>query len=124
MTLILDMNLSPKLAEMLVERQIDAKHWYMIGKPTAIDEEIMTYAKETSSIVVTHDLDFTAILCATQSYRPSIIQIRKQGLDLNVLATLLAAAVRQWADELSNGAVLSLDTNKLRVRLLPLVYGG
>ena len=120
MILLLDMNLSPKLVSMLARLQVDAKHWYMVGCPTATDTEIMAYAKENNCIVVTYDLDFTALLCAAQTQRPSVIQIRKQGIDIDILADLLATAVHQWGDELHNGAILTLDAKKLRVRLLPL----
>ena len=121
MTLLLDMNISPKLVDMLAERQIDAAHWYAIGKPAATDSEIMDYAKENNCVVVTYDLDFAALLCAAQGYKPSVVQIRKQGLNYDALVDLLTIAVRQWSDELSKGAILTLDARKCRVRLLPLV---
>ena len=121
MTLLLDMNLSPKLVSILANLQVDAKHWYTVGNPTATDAEIMTYATDNNCIVVTYDLDFTALLCATQNQKPSVIQIRKQGMDIDVLADLLSTSVRQWGVELSKGAILTIDAKKLRVRLLPLV---
>ena len=120
MTLLLDMNLSPKLVSILAKLQVDAMHWHSVGNPTASDTEIMTYAEVNNCVVVTYDLDFTALLCATQTQKPSVIQIRKQGIDLVILADLLATSLRQWGDDLSKGAILTLDAKKLRVRLLPL----
>jgi len=120
MNLILDMNISPKLVTLLSQKKIDSQHWCTIGKSDAKDSEIMEYAKKSDSIVVTYDLDFTAILSHTKGGKPSVIQIRKQGLQLEVLAELLAAAASQWKTELDKGAILSLDTKRIRVRLLPL----
>jgi len=80
----------------------------------------MEYAKKSGSVVVTYDLDFTAILSNTKGGKPSVIQIRKQGLQLETLAGLLIATVSQWSDELEKGAILSLDAKRVRVRLLPL----
>lgn len=120
MILLLDMNISPNLVDLLHCQQIDARHWRELGKYDATDVEIMSYARDNNCIVVTYDLDFSAILSVTQVRKPSIVQIRKQGLYLPLLAELLSAAVRHWAAELENGAILTLDSKRGRVRLLPL----
>jgi predicted nuclease of predicted toxin-antitoxin system len=121
MKLILDMNLSPKLAAALVEKQINAAHWYAVGKPDATDSEIMEYAKIHNYVVVTCDLDFVVILFATKDRKPSVIQIRNRNLCVETLAKLIAVAIRQWGHELENGAILTLDTDKFRARFLPLI---
>ena len=36
----------------------------------------MAYAMANDCIVLTHDLDFSAILAATQGEKPSVVQIR------------------------------------------------
>ena len=120
MTLLLDMNISPKLVDLLHMRQVEATHWRDIGKSDATDMEIMEYAKENDCIVVTYDLDFSTILSVTQEKKPSVIQIRKQGMELSSLADLLGSSVSLWESDLKNGAILSLDTMRGRVRLLPL----
>ena len=61
MKLILDMNIPPKLVELLKQKQVCAGHWYLIGSPSAEDAEIMEYARNNNCIVVTCDLDFTSI---------------------------------------------------------------
>ena len=120
MMLLLDMNISPKLVDLLLHQGLEVKHWYGIGKPDATDTEIMAYAKDNDCIVVTYDLDFSAILAITQSKKPSVIQIRKQGLQLSSLAELLANTTRHWEAELERGAILSLDARREKIRLLPL----
>ena len=42
----------------------------------AADIKIMAYAAEHGNIVLTHDLDFSAILAVTQGTKPSVVQIR------------------------------------------------
>ena len=121
MTLLLDMNISPKLVDLLQSRGADAKHWISIGKSNASDEQIMEYAKQNDCLVVTYDLDFSVILSITHAKKPSIIQVRKHALGLTILAEILAVAMSRWVHELSEGAVLSLDTKRARVRLLPLL---
>jgi len=120
MKLILDMNLSPKLVNMLNSKGVVSQHWHTIGNPAASDLEIMEFARSNQAIVVTCDLDFTAILSNTHDSQPSVIQIRKHDLQLEILAEQLSAAVKQCADELNKGAILTLDARKVRARLLPL----
>ena len=66
MGILIDMNLSPRWVGFLIEHGNDAKHWSSVGSTTASDSAITAYAKEHNYIVVTHDLDFSAILAATQ----------------------------------------------------------
>jgi predicted nuclease of predicted toxin-antitoxin system len=74
--LLFDMNLTPAFAGYFQERGIDARHWSNIGSHDAADEEIMTYATENDYVVVTLDLDFSAILAVTQGQSPSVVQLR------------------------------------------------
>jgi predicted nuclease of predicted toxin-antitoxin system len=66
MKLIVDMNLSPRWIPLFGRSQIEAKHWSSVGSVTASDVEIMAYAAEHGYIVLTNDLDFSAILAATR----------------------------------------------------------
>ena len=122
MTLLLDMNISPKLVNLLCSHGVDAMHWMSIGKSNASDEQIMEYARQNGCIVVTYELDFSTILSITNAKKPSIIQVRKHAVELIILAEMLALAVSRWIYELDEGAVLSLDTKRARVRLLPLLF--
>ena len=120
MKLLLDMNLSPKIAGFLVNEEVQAIHWITVGAPDASDTEIMMYAKDNNCVVVTHDLDFSVILSITHGLLPSIIQIRNQNLDNEQISQMVAIAVKQNAAEIDQGAILSIDLNHSRLRLLPL----
>jgi hypothetical protein len=39
---------------------------------------VLSYAESHQCVVFTHDLDFSAILAATKSSRPSVVQVRAQ----------------------------------------------
>ena len=65
MKLLIDMNLSPRWVPIFGRSSIEAKHWSTIGRPDAPDSELMTYALEHDHIVMTQDLDFSAILAAS-----------------------------------------------------------
>ena len=74
-------------------------------------------------IVVTHDLDFSAILAATQALGPSVVQIRADNLNPRVLGAHVIRAVSQQAAALQAGALLAVRADSSRVRILPLTSG-
>jgi predicted nuclease of predicted toxin-antitoxin system len=76
MKLLVDMNLSPRWVSFLAASQIESVHWSFVGAATTPDSEIMAYARAHGYVVLTHDLDFSAILAATQGTKPSVVQIR------------------------------------------------
>jgi predicted nuclease of predicted toxin-antitoxin system len=65
MKLQVDMNLSKRWICLLTNAGIEAIHWSVLGKPDAPDKAIMAYAKAHDLIILTHDLDFSAILAVT-----------------------------------------------------------
>lgn len=120
MKLLVDMNLSPLWIDWLAAAGITAMHWSAVGRIDASDSEIMGYAAENGYIVVTHDLDFGAILVATQGRKPSVVQIRSDILSSLFIGDALVRALQQMANELAEGALLTLDPGRVRLTLLPL----
>jgi predicted nuclease of predicted toxin-antitoxin system len=92
----------------------------MLGAANATDETIMAYARAEQCVVLTHDLDFGAILAATQGKKPSVVQIRSDEVSPQVIGQQLIDALLQMRAELESGALLTLDTSRARLRLLPL----
>ena len=80
MIFLLDMNLSPRLVSILSEAGLETLHWSSVGPPGAADAAIMAYAKDLDWVVLTYDLDFSAILAATQGQKPSVVQIRSGNI--------------------------------------------
>ena len=94
MKLLVDMNLSPSWVERLARHRFEAVHWSTIGAATAPDAEILTWAKEYQFVVITNDLDFSAILAASAGASPSVVQIRTQTLLSDVVGAVLRDALR------------------------------
>ena len=107
MKLLVDMNLSPRWIALLRDSGVDAVHWSVVGKINAPDAEIMAYAMTNDCIVLTHDLDFSAILAATQGEKPSVVQIRADDVSPSVIGMQVVAALRQMESELEAGALLT-----------------
>lgn len=120
MKFLIDMNLSPRWVEVFESGGWACRHWVDEGPATASDREIMDHARLKGFVVVTHDLDFSAILAATQARGPSVVQIRAQNLDPLVLGDRVVRAVRQQTSALQAGALLAIRDDVWRVRVLPL----
>ncbi|MDP1613723.1 MAG: DUF5615 family PIN-like protein [Sulfuritalea sp.] len=120
MKLLVDMNLSPRWARMLADAGIEAAHWSTVGANNAPDSEIMAYARANDYVVLTHDLDFSAILAATHGEKPSVVQIRAEDVSPDAIGKQVVVALRQMTSELEEGALLTVDPSRTRLRVLPL----
>ncbi|MFZ5563101.1 MAG: DUF5615 family PIN-like protein [Thermodesulfobacteriota bacterium] len=120
MKLLIDMNLSPQWVPVLTAAGWEAVHWSSIGRPTATDHEIFEYAKSHGCVIFTHDLDFGAILAATNADYPSVIQVRAQDVTPEHLSGFVTAALHQFKQHLDAGALVTIDDKKSRARILPL----
>jgi predicted nuclease of predicted toxin-antitoxin system len=80
----------------------------------------MQWAADHDHIVLTNDLDFGAILASTQKRRPSVLQLRSDILTPTAIGPVVVAAIRHSDQELRNGALISIDAVRARMRILPL----
>jgi predicted nuclease of predicted toxin-antitoxin system len=119
MKFLLDMNLSPRLAEIFRENGYESIHWTEVGASDACDKDILHWARENGWIIITNDLDFGAILAMEGLRFPSVIQTRRLELFPESLFPILEQVVKRFANELTSGALIVVDEKRMRVRLLP-----
>jgi predicted nuclease of predicted toxin-antitoxin system len=119
MKLLVDMNLSPRWVPFLLDAGHEAVHWSTVGKADATDSEIMVFAAANDYVVLTNDLDFAAILASTHHKKPSVVQIRNEDLDPNVIGTQIVDALQRTQKELEAGAILTIEADRTRLRVLP-----
>ena len=120
MKILIDMNLSPLWIRYFTNAGIESIHWMTIGNPAAIDRVILTYAQTHGYIVFTNDLDFGTLLAMMKVNLPSVIQLRNQDLMPDAIGETVISALYQFETELKSGALMTIDTTRLRVRLLPI----
>src|ERR1035437_4549644 len=106
MKFLIDMNLSPRWVEVFMAAGLNATHWSAIGDPRATDRSIMEWAWRNGYVVFTHDLDFGAILAATQASGPSVIQFRAENVLPQDAGDAVIATIRRFQDELEQGALI------------------
>ena len=124
MKIVIDMNLSPHWVRLLTDAGHEAIHWSEVGAPNAPDHEIMAWAKSNDFIVFTHDLDFGSIIASTGADAPSVFQVRTQDIAPQQIGNLVLSAIKQFEERLKQGALVSLDKNRARARVLPLRTEG
>lgn len=120
MKIVIDMNLSPDWVPLLENAGFESVHWSTVGDPRASDRAIMEWALTNTYVVFTNDLDFGAILAATQAEAPSVIQIRGQDVLAASIGSLVISVLQQFETVLEAGALVSVDRASARVRILPI----
>lgn len=114
------MNLSPQWIGVLRSAGHEAKHWSDVGRFDAPDVEILRWAPENESIVFTNDLDFGAIIASTSATYPKVIQLRDLDVTPTANAETLLRAINDHKEQLSRGALISVDARSSRVHILPI----
>jgi predicted nuclease of predicted toxin-antitoxin system len=84
----------------------------------------MAWARTHGFVVLTNDLDFGAILAATQAEGPSVLQIRTEAVSPRYLGERLLQALERFERDLLAGALITVDERRERARLLPIRERG
>ena len=79
----------------------------------------MTYAQLHGYAVLTHDLDFSAMLFDAGTNRPSVIQLRSKDVNPVAIAARVIAELTRLTAEVDKGALVTIDLKRTRLRLLP-----
>ena len=120
MKILIDMNLSPDWVGVFQDAGFEAVHWSQTGTPHDSDKKVLKWAKSNGHVVFTHDLDFGAILAATKATSPSVLQIRTQDVNPRHIRDLVVSVLEQFREQLREGALISVDEDKSRARILPI----
>ncbi|MBM4155875.1 MAG: hypothetical protein FJ221_12730 [Lentisphaerae bacterium] len=114
------MNLSPSWVPVLRRAGHEVLHWSDIGSASATDREILLWARTHKNMVLTHDLDFGAILAATKAEAPSVLQIRSANPTPEHCERIVLHVLSAHEAALTAGVLVSADESSARVRMLPL----
>lgn len=121
MRLVVDVCMPPALAEGLRGEGHEAQHWSALGDSGALDAEILGYCEARRAVVITHDLDFGDLLAASGAALPSVIIVREQSTDPSDILALVLDTLHQFAAELEQGCLISVNHALARLRPLPII---
>lgn len=120
MRFLADVGISPQTAVFLRELGHDAVHVREQNLQRASDAEIILKARQENRIVLTHDLDFGALMAASGKRLPSVILFRLSNMRPDNVNVRVEQILHDHADILNEGALLSVSDGQIRVRRLPI----
>lgn len=121
MRVLLDNNLSPRLAKLLGAAGWDVVHIGALGLRAASDKIVLRTAHDDGRVLVSADTDFGALLAASHEPGPSVVLVRRIA-DRRVEdpTRILLANLPPLEDDLSHGCIVVIGEDSLRIRLLPI----
>lgn len=120
MKILLAMNMPEIWGTFLRDSGYSAIHWSQVGDIRALDAEIMDWARDNDHVVLTHDLDFGSLLFLTSAIAPSVVQVRAEHILPRFVGAAVVEALHVAATALTEGALVTSDPRRHRIRLLPL----
>ena len=113
------MNLSPLWVGFLTGHGLDVVHWSNVGDAKAPDTALMDWARMNGHLVLTHDLDFSALIALAGLRGPSVVHVRSHGILPAQIGDTVVEVLRTHQESLTAGAIITIDDAASRVRILP-----
>jgi predicted nuclease of predicted toxin-antitoxin system len=117
---LIDMPLSPTLANWLNGEGHDAVHVAALGMHRATDTEIIARAVDERRTVITADLDYPRLLALARAEGPSLILFRGGDWSEAELTARMRAILNSFSETEIAGSVLVVSRDRLRRRRLPI----
>lgn len=86
----------------------------------ASDESILSLARQQGRVVITQDMDFSALLALSGYNRPSLVTLRLLNTDPAVVTQRLREILPQIQAALRQGCAVTVDDRVARIRQLPI----
>ena len=86
----------------------------------ASDKDILAWSLEQKATVITLDADFHAILAVSGAAGPSVIRMRRQGLNALAVVDLVENVLAGFDFDLARGSLVTVKVNKTTCHKLPI----
>lgn len=120
MKFLADMGISYTTIAWLKQSGHDALHVREVGMSSSPDSLILEKAKKENRIVLTCDLDFGALMASSKGKLPSVIIFRLDDETPQNINIRLNEVLTTASKKLDEGAIISIEQNKYRIRQLPI----
>ncbi|MBS3984965.1 MAG: DUF5615 family PIN-like protein [Selenomonadales bacterium] len=115
---IADVHISPRTVGALQSTGYDICRVTDKLASTASDHDIIRLARDEQSVIITQDLDFSAIVAQGGLNGPSVITLRVANAKPDAITRLLASILPLIEAELVAGAIISIDEREYRIKRL------
>lgn len=119
MKLLLDQGVPSDAAPMFRQLGFDCQHVSEIGMQKADDEEILSYARDLGSVVITLDADFHALVAVRGLSAPSVVRLRREGCRAEAAVAILTPVLERYRLNLEEGALVSVKEHRVTCHRLP-----
>lgn len=116
---IADIHISPLTVKELKNKGYDIIRITDKLPATASDKEIVQLARKEKFVIITHDLDFSAIIAQSGLNSPSVISLRVANAKPNIITQLLITILPLLEANIAEGAIVSVDEKEYRIKKLP-----
>lgn len=120
MRFLCDMGVSMSVVAWLCENGHDAAHLRDEGLQRLPNGEIFAKAHREERVVLTFDLDFAEIAAAAGQALPSVIVFRLRNARAPHVISRLQRVIQESSTALEEGAVVTAEDSRHRVRRLPI----
>jgi len=117
---IADVHISPLTVAALRQQGYDILRITEVLPATAADLEILEFARAENRIVLTQDLDFSALVALGGYVQPSLVTLRLSSAQPDVVSRRLLEVLPQLEQVLVEGSAITIEDNAVRFRKLPI----
>ena len=86
----------------------------------ALDDVILQRARAEGRVLVCYDKDFPALLALSHAASPSVISVRRQGLEAPEFCVAIDEVLNTHREALELGAIVVIGRLRNRCRRLPI----
>jgi predicted nuclease of predicted toxin-antitoxin system len=119
LSFIADVHISPLTVMALQREGYDILRVTEFLPRTASDTEILNFARIHNRIILTQDLDFSALVALGGYIQPSLITLRLSSAQPDVVSRRLLEVLPNLEQMLIDGSAITIEDNAVRVRKLP-----
>lgn len=119
MRILADAHISPSTVEFLRSLGHETIRVDEALSAEARDLEIVEFARRQNRVILTQDLDFSAIIALSGRSSPSVISLRLSSARTETVNELLASQLPRLEEEASRGVLVTIEDRRVRVRPLP-----
>jgi len=120
MKLLADLHIAPATVNFLRSLGHDAVRVSDLMPANSPDAEIVAEAARQDRVILTQDLDFSAIVALGRFAHPSILSLRLSSSRIEHVNAVLKNALPMVESELKSGAIVAVEDTRIRSRKLPM----
>jgi len=116
---IADIHISPLTVNQLQKAGYDIVRVTDKLHATSSDNEIVLLAYKEQAVIITQDLDFSAIVAQSGLQGPSVVSLRVSNAKPDMVTRILSKVLPLIEAELAEGSIVSIDEKEYRIKKLP-----